>query len=251
MRTLVIILSLITIQSISGQDNIAELKSFVENIEQVDSIPVGIKKAKFKTLDILQVYIELDRKIDFGYRHHRILIAHTSGWDLKLNLFSKNGILLFGWISEYNFSDNIHSDIRSLKNSTEFLDNYISQHNKYYHTKLDEKEFKEQFLTEYVVGFGCGASGKEISKESKKTLRYAKNGNKRKLNNYLTSFSPELQTLGTIGLLKIGKINSEQQQLIGHLKERNSVIFSCAGCLYGIGETFSNRIEYYEDKASR
>lgn len=251
MRTLVIILSLIAIQSINGQNNIAELKSFVENIEQVDSIPVKIKKANFKNLEILQVFIELERKIDFGYNHHRISIANISGWDLKLNLFSKNGIFIFGWISEYNFSDNIHSDIRTLKNSTEFLESYISLHNEYYKTELSKENFKEQFLTEYVVGFGCGLSGEQISKESKKTLRYAKNGKKRKLTNYLTSFSPELQTLGTIGLLKIGKISYEQHKLIGHLKERNSKIFSCAGCLYGIGETYNNRIEYYEDKASR
>lgn len=251
MRTLVLILSLIAIQSISGQNNITELKSFVENIEQVDSLTVKIEKANFKTFEILQVLVELERKIDFEYKHHRISIAHMSGWDIKLNLFSKNGVIVFGWISEYNLSDHIHSDIRTLKNSTEFLESYISLHNEYYKTELSKKDFKEQFLTEYVIGFGCGLSGEQISRESQKALKYAKNRNKRKLNNYLTSFSPELQTLGTIGLLKIGKISSEQYRLIRHLKDRNSTIFSCSGCLYGIGETYNNRIEYYEDKASR
>jgi len=77
-------------------------------------------------------------------------------------------------------------------------------------------------------------------------LKLVKRKNRKELNKYLTSFSPELQTLGTIGLLKIGKITAEEKHFIDHLKNRNSVIFSCSGCLYGIGETFNERIEYYE-----
>ena len=41
-------------------------------------------------------------------------------------------------------------------------------------------------------------------------------------------------------ILIAGKFTSE------HLKNRNSVIFSCSGCSYGIEETFNERIEYYE-----
>ena len=111
---------------------------------------------------------------------------------------------------------------------------------------LTESDFEEQILAEYTVGFGCGIVGMDVSNESKKALRFAKNNNRKALKKYLTSFSPELQTLGTIGLFKISKLSNEQKRIIGHLKNRNSVIFSCSGCLYGIGETYNERIEYYE-----
>ena len=151
MRTILIFLTLITIQSIHGQNNVAELKSFLKNIERTDSIALKIKKANFQTLEILQVYVELDRKIDFGYKHNRILIAHFSGFDLKLNFFSKDGILIFGWLSEYDLNKEKHSDIVVFKDTPEFLESYIKHHNEYYKTELNKEDFKEQFLTEYVV----------------------------------------------------------------------------------------------------
>lgn len=246
MRTLIIILTLILIQSVNGQNNIAELQSLLETIEKTDSLKEKIKSAHFENLDIIEVYVELERDIDFGYKQHRILIMPISGSDLKLNFISKNGIIKNGWISEYQLADDTHLNLELFKSSPELIKEYVFNHNTYYETNLDETEFKNQILKEYVVGFGCGFGGGEISKESKKSIRYSNNKNLKKLNELLTSFSPELQTLGVIGLLKIDKITDKQKIIITHLKKRNSIIFSCSGCVYGIDETFNERIEHYE-----
>ncbi|WP_417887976.1 hypothetical protein [Zunongwangia sp.] len=251
MRILITILSFIFIQTLTAQNNVAELKSFLETLEKTDSIKQKIKEAHFQNLEILDLYIELERKIDFGYMQYRILVMPISGWDLKLNFISKDGIIKYGLISEYKYNEEKHLNIKNFSRSPDILRQYTSKHNKYYDTNLDQPDFIEQLLKEYVVGFGCGFSGKQISKESKKSIRYAKKRNFKKLNELLTSFSPELQTLGVIGILKIGKITDLQKKIIQHLKKRNSVIYSCSGCLYGIGETFNKRIKYYEQKASR
>lgn len=137
---------------------------------------------------------------------------------------------------------NILTDIRN----NDFSKNYVSEHNKFYKTTLSESDFETQFLAEYVVGFGCGIVGLKIPEESKKTLRFVEKKKIKQLENYLTSFSPELQTLGTIGLLKIGNLNPEQKRIMEHLKLRESIILSCSGCLYGIGESYNERIEYFE-----
>jgi len=248
MRTLILVLILFLIQNVHGQNNIAELKSLLETIEKTDSLKEKIKTAHFEKLDIIEVYVELERDIDFGYRHHRILIIPVSGSDLKLNFISKNGNMKTGWISEFQLDNNTHLNLKLFKSSPKLFTEYVFNHNKYYETNLDEREFKNQILDEYVVGFACGFSGKEISKESKKSIRYSNNKNSKKLNELLTSFSPELQTLGAIGLIKINKITDKQNVIIDHLKKRNSIIFSCSGCVYGSGETFNEGIKYYEDK---
>ena len=250
MRNLSIILTLILIQSVNGQTNVSELKSLLMKIETTDSIKEKIKKAHFKNLDVIEVFNELERDMDFGFIHHRIEVMHWRG-DLQLNLLSKNGLIKYGWISEDKSAYKKKLGPQLFKDDTDVLNEYISKHNEYYESNLDSADFEEQLLTEYVVGFGCGFSGGEISRESKAILRYVDNRNIKKLNNYLTSFSPELQTLGTIGFLKIGELNKHQKKIINHLKNRDSKINSCAGCIYGFGETFNERIEQYEGKASR
>lgn len=250
MRILSLILILIYLQSACGQNDVSELKSLLETIETTNSIKQRIKNASFNNLDVIEVFNQLERDVDFGFVNHRLEIMHWKG-DLTLNFLSENGIIKYGWISEYKSTNKKLAGPVAFKDSPNFLCDYISKHNNYYGSNLTEKDFEEQMLTDYVVGFGCGFSGAEISKESKASLRYSDNRNIKKLNEFLTSVSPELQTLGVIGLLKIGIINQKQKKIISHLKDRNSSINSCAGCIYGIGETFNERIEQYETNASK
>lgn len=240
MRTYLFILTLLFIQTINGQSNISELKSYLDTIENTEQV-LNLKAVKFDSLDMIEIFHDLNRKLDFGFEHQRISTMTWTG-DLILNIISRKGRIKIIWISAF---DSNNEKTKIIKDSG-FLSTYISKHNELYKTEQTESDLKEQILAEYVVGFGCGLSGNQISKESKKSIQWTKRKSERKLNNYLTSISPELQTLGAIGLLKIGKLDSEQKRLIEHLKNRNSVIFSCSGCLYGIGETFNERIDYYE-----
>jgi len=245
MRIALIILTLFIFQSIKGQNNLADLRNHIEKTENVSKLS-KLKTVTFDSLSILTTFNELERQIDFGFEHHRILVMPYSGWELKLNLISKNGKIQIAWISEFDSNKEKHMNTLTITKNSDFLKEYVKNHNKFYKNELTESDFEKQILNEYVVGFGCSINGLDIPKESKRMLKFVKRKSREKLNKYLTSFSPELQTLGTIGLLKIGKITAEQNRLIEHLKNRNSVIFSCSGCSYGIEETFNERIEYYE-----
>jgi len=101
MRIILIILTLFIIQSIKGQSNLAVLKDFLDKTENVSELS-NLKTVKFDSLSILTTYTELDRQIDFGFKHIRILIMPYSGWDLKLNLISKKGEIQIAWISEFD-----------------------------------------------------------------------------------------------------------------------------------------------------
>lgn len=232
-------------QSTNGQSNLADLKNYIDNTENVSELE-GLRTVKFDSLSILTTYTELNRQIDFGFKHIRILIFPYSGWDLKLNLISRKGEIQIAWVSEFDTSRDKHLKTRTITKKPDFLRQYVNKHNEFYKTQLTESDFESQVIGEYVVGFGCSIDGLDIPKESKRMLTLVERKRRNKLNMYLTSFSPELQTLGTIGLLEIGNITAKEKFVIDHLKNRNSVIFSCSGCLYGIGETYTERIAYYE-----
>lgn len=243
MKNLFLIFIIIAVQPIKGQNYFNDLKHFVEKIEKTDSINEKIKNNDYNDLDILEVYTVLNRKIDFDYNQHRLEILHTSGWHLQLDFISKNGEIELGWISQYDITNDKYLRTEPFRLNEETVLNYIDRHNEFYGTNYTTNDFKKQLLGRYVVGFGCGFSGDEISEEAKRSLRWSKNRRIKKLEGYLKSINPELQTLGAIGILKIGKVNEQNQKIIDHLKERNSIVYSCSGCLYGVETTFKESIE--------
>ena len=96
----------------------------MEKIETTDSIKQKIKKAHFINLDVIEVFNELERDIDFGFIHHRMEIMHWKG-NLKLNFLSENGLIKYGWISDDESPPTLFKD------APDFLSEYLSKHNNY------------------------------------------------------------------------------------------------------------------------
>ncbi|MCF4100044.1 hypothetical protein L1I30_00050 [Gillisia sp. M10.2A] len=230
--------------NIYSQNTLDQTTQRLKELNSVQEI-LNLKKTKFKDFGIITTFTELDRKIDFGYKHYRILVMPNSGSELKINFVSKDDEIIIGWVSEYSSNKGVLEN-QIFKADKSFNKYYIKKHNDFYNSNLTIEDFEEQIIQEAVVGFGCGEVGLDIPKESKAMFRWEKNGRINKLNDYLKSFSPELQTLGAIGLLKINDLSKEQTKIINHLKMRNSVIMSCSGCLYGLNDTFNDLIESYE-----
>lgn len=244
MKKLLLLLILLISQLINGQSYFNEIKNFVSQLEIADSLKHKLKNNDFKELEILDVFYELKRKIDFEYSQHRILILHFSGGDLQLDLLSKDDKIIIGWISTLDSNDE-YLKIEYFKSDEAILE-YLNKHNKFYDTDYDITDFREQLLAKYTVGYGCGIAGDHIPKEVKKAERWYKLRRKKKLRKYLTSINPEKQTLGAIGILKFNRQNEFEKKIINHLKNRNSMINSCSGCIYGIEKSFQEIIEHYE-----
>ena len=236
------ILFLFIFQITFGQSNLDDLKKYMEHIENVSELS-NIKNKKFEVLSVFLIQNEIERSIDFGFKHHRILVEPDQGYDIKLNLISRNGKIQIAWISEYDSYKEGNLNTMTLIKNPDFLIQYVQNHNKLYQTKLTEQDFINQTLKEYVVGFGCGITASNIPKQAKKMLKFVKHKNRKMLQEYLTSFSPELQTLGAIGLIRLGNLSPLQKNIIEHFKKRNSVISTCAGCLYGLNEKFTKVIK--------
>lgn len=230
----------------SAQSQLSELTEFISKIDEADSLLSYVQKKNFESVKTSYKWSweEQNRNVDFNFKHHRIAIGTDFDTKYKVNFLSKNGKIVVGWIStfdEYN-DEIISTDL--FRENTQVLDNYTSLHNSFYQTNLTSSEIVNQITMEYEVALGCGYSGNYVSKASDKMLKYVKRNNKRKLNNFLKSFSPELQTLGAIGLLKLGILNDEQIRIISHLEQRNSTIYSCSGCLSSNDKTFADTIAH-------
>lgn len=226
-----------------AQTELIELSDFVKDLNDVEKLK-KIRGKNLKSFYILYSQVEIERDLDFGYRHLRILVVPSPGEDFIINIIHENGVILIGNVSIQTVSDDrqIKSDYYFKENSN-FVKQYLEKHNIKYGSNQKEQDFYDFLMSEYTVGFGCGELGNYINPISKETLRLIKKKNIAKLNEMLTSINPELQTLGAIGLIRINKLTIKQQEIIEELKKKNSVIFSCGGCVFNFGETFSERLE--------
>ncbi|GAK77139.1 hypothetical protein JCM19296_2744 [Nonlabens ulvanivorans] len=244
MKRLIILIIFISSQLVVAQNEFIEVKEFLSKIENSDSLLIKLNRHKFKNGSFDFSYSEFSRKIDFGYLQHRISVGKDFYPDFKLNFFSKDGVIKFGWISKYDGGEEKLSESENFKENQIDFRNYLNQHNAFYGSNLSLNEFTNQIITEYVVAFGCGYSGNYLSKENYQTQEYIDQKDIKSLKKLLTSFSPELQTLGAIGLIQLK--SNDGNKIIRHLKNRNSVLFSCRGCSLSHDETFIQRIGLYE-----
>ena len=242
-KIILTLLTLLFITNIFSQTEFNELNEYLKNIENVSQLK-DLKYKKFNSFSVLDVIIETDRKVDFGFNHNRILIIPSPGEDLKINIISKNDSIIFGNLAVINMRNHKIRDSKNFKESDLFLKKYIKDHNEFYKTDLNSKEFTEQLLGEYVVGFSCGEVGLDIPKESKKINSLINNNATNILRKLLRSFSPELQSLGTIGLTKLNTESEKDKIIIEYLKKRNTMINSCLGCIYGFIQNFEQSVKF-------
>jgi hypothetical protein len=243
MRITLTFLFIIIFNAANAQLKFEELKQKISAFETVQEFDSLITSKYIKERNAFLVYYEFKRPVDSGYQQNRITIDDY----IKINFLSKNGKLMFGWISKFDSYNEKIKHTEEIKPAENKIKSYIKIHNSLYNSQLTEKELKTQILAEYVVGFGCGYSGSSISDESSKMMKYVKRKDIESLNKWLTAFSPELQALGTIGLIQLGEINETQSQIIERLKTRNTTISNCMGCTYLYDTEFNKLIEIYSE----
>jgi len=248
MKTLYLYFVLASLSAFSQSDK-NEFTTYLEHINTIEDIQ-NLKNKYFDSVKILILTKEIERNLDFEYVHHRFLILPTSGPELRINCITKDSVIQVAWTSVFRHIGAFHAN-RALKNyqlfkhSPEFFTNYIMQHNNLYKSNLNKEDFIDQLTEEFVVGYSCGETALFTTPMTKKAQRYTHRRKKRKLRMLLKSFSPELQMLGAIELHKLGNLKAEDLTIIKHLKTRNSIINTCAGDLYGIGENFATVLEKF------
>lgn len=188
----------------------------------------------------------LERDLDFGYQQvihdFNFTYSGSSSQPFQVFLLVKNDSIVFGKV--YLLGDSWRKKV--VEKDTSFsvnhllLNQYIHDHNALYNTNLSLKRFEEDITSDYFYSFACGDASTTGPKESAKVLSWIEFENKQALNKWLRSANCELQAYAINGLLRIkkngGQLTSDEERVIQHILNRNSLIVHCAGCLIGLVE---------------
>ncbi|MFN7118548.1 MAG: hypothetical protein ACK4TA_17250 [Saprospiraceae bacterium] len=113
---------------------------------------------------------------------------------------------------------------------------YLEFFNKQFKTSKSEEDFKKEIDSIWIFSNACGFSG-EPTKEWKQIENYIKKGELYKIRQFLYSLDVEAQAYGIIGMIELQKknvkITDKDIQVINYLKNRNSNVYTCMGCIYG------------------
>jgi hypothetical protein len=163
--------------------------------------------------------------------------SYYSSIEYDVHIFSKKNTI-FGIAS--NQVGTRRNNQTSYFNNVE-LELLLKKHNQFYESEITKDDFTQNILTLHVYGHHCGEEGTENPSYFYGGISYKKSKNKKLFQNWLKSFNLELQTYGVEGLEYLNehkglKLSDSEKDMIAHIKERNSLLNSCGGCLYGFYE---------------
>jgi hypothetical protein len=178
-----------------------------------------------------------DRDIDFGYRHQRINLELNLK-NFQIDLLKKGDTIYAKTIRLYYNPlemDKTTIEFASIVDTTESI-KYLYERNKFYNSKKSIPDMIEDLSkNEYFASY-CGI-GSSKTQQWILIEKLVSSKNTTELFSMLQNICIETQSYGVSGfsmLEKKGyKINQTIQQIIEHIKKRNSEIIICSGCIIG------------------
>lgn len=205
----------------------------------------------FNDFKISRANDRLTRNLDFGFSQ----IVYEIQTSYKVNavkyfrvflIITKEDSIVLGNLQELDYVDNIDKAENYIILRKE-INNYLTQHKIKYGLALSETEFIKQLTELLIYGFGCSEGGVYFPPEAIKMLDYVENNNYKKLAEWLRQINPELQAYAIDGLTLLEKkgmlTEGNEKELILNLVKRNSKIYHCSGCIYGISTTLDEIIK--------
>ncbi|EDP98053.1 hypothetical protein U8527_18815 [Kordia algicida OT-1] len=225
-------------QSKEGIEADYELQGYFKNYQEfnLDSL----KKKKFKHIRLINSIrggFEFDRILDNNLKQaiYTITIEHPLGRysrykEYKVHVFSKRDSIIC-LISYEESTGNVNSYF-----DYEKLSAHIELHNKLYETNFRISDFVDQLKERRIYGFQCGYSSIANAPLVYNDIYFDDIRNGKYFRKWLTSFNPELQAYGVKGLEGLEEkeklpLSPLEKKLIKHIKERNSTLLICGGCV--------------------
>ena len=241
-----IIIFTISIQSFSQEKAFEELDSYLSDYRQFDF--EQFIRHDFENFEIEDNHFnggylttrERDWKITESIYHFEInyWIEKSSRYRfLNLHTFSQNGEIFLVIYHNDSFSERVLEP--KYFGRIEKLKSVLNAHNNFYHSDFSIEDMISQLSEGEVYGYACGDAPIIEKIPSIKGYKFNQKSNLEIFRNWLQSFNLEMQTYGVdaIGYLvrnKGLKLSIEDQKIINHIKERNSILNTCSGCLEGL-----------------
>lgn len=183
---------------------------------------------------------QFDRDIDFGLRHQRTYIQ-TYLVSFQLDVVSLNGQLVALSAAVTSRDENPIPRQNQLLQSydTAAIRTFLAHRNTFYQSHKTLSDFFTELQASELYALTCGDAFAKTT-QGLQIERLARQNQVPALAEMLGSIHCETQAYAVAGfnLLKNQhKITPQQRLLISHIKQRNSVVVTCAGCLSGLLRT--------------
>lgn len=241
MRNLSLIIFLFFALKIQAQtefevkNNFIKIKDILENENSAKNLIIKLNSLKLTFKDQINnnVYVFLNRDIDFDYNHKRIRINFDT-WHYQIDIITKNdSIYLKSVKTEYykKYSYNILNENN--------LKRYLLKRNTFYKSHKKNKQLLKEISINETFAMRCG-DGLPYTKEGLKIKSFVDNEDIESLKIMLSNFNCEKQAFAVEGFSMLSKkeveIPNEYKILIAHIIKRNAELQICSGCITGLVE---------------
>lgn len=208
-------------------------------------------ETKFNDFRLSRKNERLSRPLDFGFSQtvFEIEISYDKSYvkEFRVFLVTSNDSIVLGNIQELDYYDKVKKSENYITVNQK-ITNYLNQHKEKYGLELSLKDFFRQLTELIIYGFGCSEGGEYYPPEAKQMKDFVNTQNYDKLARWLRQISPELQAYAVDGLFQLASkgIATKQvdKELIQYLKKRNSDVYHCSGCIYGITTTIEEILKW-------
>lgn len=207
--------------------------------------------SKFQDFKLRRQNNIIARKLDFGFSQqvYDVQINYNGNYLKFFQFFlviNSNDSIILGTLQELDYYGKTKKSENYIENDSQIA-SYLAKHKINYNTNLSKKELITQLTELIIYGFGCSDGGGYNPPKAKEMISYLKKKNYNRLSGWLRQISPELQAYAVHGLLQLHKkgvqIKQSDKDLIEQLKQRNSDIYHCSGCLYGLSTTIAYKVQ--------
>jgi 2-hydroxy-3-keto-5-methylthiopentenyl-1-phosphate phosphatase len=232
--------SLLLFLSVQGQDR-KETSAYFDLIKAIISTENSGNSAVYRLDTLKSKFIPsrshvtdyFNRDIDFGFKHRRILMSlNFAGY--QIDLFCRKDTIVLSSVASADYKSISYDNYNK-----EVIDQYLKQRNKFYSSSKTARQLIKEISLPEEYAFYCG-DGMPKTQKGKYIEQLVDDENIATLTDMLKSLNCETQAYGVAGLQMLEKrdyqISYDTQKLIDHIKERNSELVVCSGCLSGLIE---------------
>lgn len=174
-----------------------------------------------------------NRNIDFGFKHHRILLGSSFAGN-QVDLLCRNDTIFLSIITLADYGTNKYNYYNYDQTR---IDQFLAQRNKLYRSSKTVRQLMKEISLSEEYAFYCGDAMPKTER-GKYIEQLVDEKNAWALIDMLKSFNCETQAYGVAGLEMLKdrgyQISNGTKQLVDHIKKRNTELVVCYGCLAGL-----------------
>lgn len=185
----------------------------------------------------------LSRSLTGGYVQTYLWLNYAHA-QYELLLISRNDeVALASLIEEEGLQRVREKRLFTDKNA---LADLCRQHNQAHESRWSLSAFTEALMQKTIFGIQCGYSGRPTAEAAlmAEDIRQEKSA---RFRSWLRHPLPEMQAYGALGLLELQSarripVSDHDKAIIAGLTARNPLLFTCAGCIYGLIQPFTDAV---------